>query len=147
MAALREPDTLDGWIARFRQAGKQRCTTAERLHAGQMHIEAMYLAGYGVECALKSLILHDTPRSKRGDILQKITKGIHAHNYENLRAIYQSSTGTQFPKDGNAILIELVQYQWSTAYRYAVGDGDPDEAKAFLKEVKNFILWVERRLT
>ena len=60
--------------------------------------------------------------------------------------IYQAH-GRQFPKEGTKILRRLIKYQWSTAGRYQVGKGNRDEATTFLKEAKEFLEWVERRLS
>jgi hypothetical protein len=141
-----EPRTPEEWIKRFLKAAQQRYTTAEFLHAQGMFIDQAYLTGYVVECALKALILNDTPRSSRQEALDSLRRGASSHDFEHLKAAYQRG-GRQFPKEGTKILRRLVKYQWSTSGRYEVGRGNREVASVFLHDAKTFLEWVERRLS
>ena len=46
----------------FLKAASQRFTTAETLLRLSLTLDAHYIGGYTVECALKALILEKTPR-------------------------------------------------------------------------------------
>jgi hypothetical protein len=49
---------------RFHRAAAQRLTAAEFLLNNHFHLEAVYIGGYVVECALKALALRRTPATK-----------------------------------------------------------------------------------
>jgi HEPN domain-containing protein len=44
-------------IRKFQRAARQRMKAAQLLREHAFHLEAVYLCGYAVECALKALIL------------------------------------------------------------------------------------------
>jgi HEPN domain-containing protein len=139
-----EPKTPEEWIKRFLKAAQQRYTTSEHLNDQGMYVDQMYLTGYVVECALKALILKDTPDSDRQAALDDLRRGAAAHDYERLKGIYQRG-GRQFPLEGTKILRRPVKYHWTTALRYQVGRGNREEASTFLRDAKEFLEWVERR--
>ena len=56
---------IDKEVQRFMRAASQRYTAAELLLREGLNLEAMYLAGYVVECSLKALILAHTPQRRR----------------------------------------------------------------------------------
>ena len=141
-----EPRTPEEWIRRFLKAARERYATSEFLHEKGLFVDQAYLTGYVVECALKALILHDTPRSDRETTLESLRRGAASHDFERLKQLYQRG-GSQFPKEGTKILRRLVRYRWSTAGRYEVGKGNREEASTFLKDAKQFLEWVERRLS
>src|SRR6266436_7391115 len=69
------------------RAAKQRFTTAEFLLSNRYNLDAMYLAGYAVECTLKALILEITPTVERFEMLKKISSGQKMHSSEVLGGI------------------------------------------------------------
>jgi hypothetical protein len=141
-----EPKTPDEWIKRFLAAAGQRFTTCEFLHDKRRLVDQMYLTGYVVECALRALILHNTPETERQSAFEDLSHGAASHDSEHLRAIYQRSSGKHFPPEGTKILKRLVKCQWQTALRNQVGKGNRQEAAAFLAEAKCFLEWVTRRM-
>jgi HEPN domain-containing protein len=54
-------------IRLFERIAEQRLAAAELLLEHQFYLDAVYLAGYTVECSLKALILRWTPRRELGD--------------------------------------------------------------------------------
>jgi HEPN domain-containing protein len=70
----------------FQRAAAQRLTTAEFLLENGFTLDATYLAGYAIECSLKSLILHATPPADRAATLAKISSRSTMHNPEILGA-------------------------------------------------------------
>jgi len=63
----------DQEIRKFQRVADQRLTAATLLLDHGFHLEAIYIAGYSVECALKSLILKRTARTKVDLIMRKLT--------------------------------------------------------------------------
>ena len=70
---------------KYRRAAKQRLTSAQLRLQHDLSLDAMYLGGYVVECALKALILRRVPRGGRRDIVARITRGAAAHKLESLK--------------------------------------------------------------
>jgi HEPN domain-containing protein len=126
----------------FQRAAMQRLKTAEFLLANRYNLDAMYLAGYTVECSLKALILEYTPESDRNATLKKISSGKKMHEPELLGGILKEL--------GHRIPLELVhRFQrsgWTTALRYEYRQTDKGETRGFLKTAKAVCDWVEGQL-
>ena len=71
----------------FQRAARQRLSTAEFLLGNRYNLDAMYLAGYAVECTLKALILDATPTGHRAETLRMISSGKKMHDTEVLGGI------------------------------------------------------------
>src|SRR5947208_14462580 len=128
-------------IRRFRRVADQRLTTAEFLLQHGFDLDAVYLAGYTVECALKALILRWTPRNAFQDMLVRLTEaGVKGHYYEYLKGILKQCRGGAGKSD-QAILGPLASLMkdvasWSTDLRYQVGTVRPKEALVFVRAAK-----------
>src|SRR5690348_4762779 len=61
---------------------------------------AVYLAGYGIECILKAMILSDLTPAKRRMMLQSF-RGGSTHDYEWLRTQLILNGGARFPREVN----------------------------------------------
>lgn len=126
----------------FQRAARQRLTTAEFLLENRYNLDAMYLAGYAIECALKALVVELTPASDRGETLKKIGSGKQMHEPEVLGGILKDL--------GKPIPLELVKRfrrsGWSTALRYESGRTDTGETRGFLRTAKATQDWVEGEL-
>ena len=131
----------------FQRAARQRLNTAEFLLNHRYNLDAMYLAGYAVECTLKALILHLTPPSEQPEVLKKITAGKKMHDAEILGGILKSGI---LKNRKRPIPLDLVKRfrrsGWSTALRYETGRRDTGETRAFLKTAKAAYDWVEGQL-
>ena len=103
---------------------------------------AVYLAGYGVECILKALILASVPRGSRARILASF-RGATAHNFEWLRTIYSQARGSRFPREINAAFA-LVN-DWSTDLRYLPSTLKPADAEDFLRAANRILTWAQSR--
>lgn len=104
---------------------------------------AVYLAGYGIECILKALVLMAVPAGFRPDTLRSF-RGSRAHEYDWLRALYLTNGGARFPS-------EITQHftlvnDWSTDLRYMPRSVGPDDADAFLASATAIIRWADGRL-
>jgi hypothetical protein len=87
----RRPGNLQPTSSRdFLRVAKQRLTTAEFLCDKDYNLDAMYLAGYTVECSLKALILHRTAANQVGFMLSKISSGGQMHKPEILGGILRN---------------------------------------------------------
>jgi len=106
------------------------------------NLDAMYLAGYTVECTLKALVLEVTPVVDRIDMIKKISSGKKMHDPEILGGILKDL--------GRPIPLELIKRfrrsGWSTGLRYETGRGDTGETRGFLKTAKKAYDWVEGQL-
>jgi HEPN domain-containing protein len=126
----------------FLRVAAQRLTTAEFLLEHRYNLDAMYLAGYTVECALKALILEATPEADRNDILMRISSGKHMH--------YPEALGSLLKDRGYPIPLELVKrlrrFGWSTNLRYEAGRTNTGETRAFLKTAKSVYDWVKEQI-
>ena len=89
---------------------------------------AVYLAGYGIECILKALVLSAVAPAARREILRSF-RGAKADEYEWLRTQYYVSHGARFPREV-ARHFTLVN-TWSTDLRYLPRSLKPDEAEDF----------------
>ena len=127
----------------FQKATRQRLTAAEFLLDNRYNLDAMYLAGYTVECSLKALILHSTPTGEQTAMLMKISTGSAMHNPETLGAILKD-LGRPIPL---AVVKGFRRFGWSTALRYESGRIETGEARGFLKTAKATYDWVEEQLT
>ena len=59
----------------FWRAASQRLEAANLLLESGIFLDAVYLAGYAVECALKALILERTPAARRREVCRDLTSG------------------------------------------------------------------------
>jgi HEPN domain-containing protein len=127
----------------FLRAALQRLTTANFLLEHKYNLDAMYLAGYTVECSLKALILAATPGTDRPTMLKKLTSGKKMHSAEVLGGILRDLN--------RPIPVRLAkrfrQAAWSVNLRYESGRTDTGETRAFLKTAKAVYDWVEAQIT
>ncbi len=127
----------------FYRAAKQRAEDAEFLLKMERTTAAVYLAGYSVECIVKSLVLATVPRRQENQILGMF-RGARAHDYDWLLRLYAEKHGPGLP-------VELVPHfarvnAWSTDMRYSPGTVELREAKAFLDSAIEIIKWADGRL-
>ena len=111
--------------------------------AGQMTTGAVYLAGYGVECILKALILNLLTEAKQKKMLESF-RGSKAHDFKWLRAQYFLGGGARFPSDV-AKDFTLVS-DWSTDLRYVPTKLKSREMDRFLAAVEKILIWSKGRL-
>jgi hypothetical protein len=121
----------------------QRYEEAEILKRADKTTGAVYLAGYGIECILKALVLMAVPAAKRLETL-RLFRGNKAHEYEWLRSLYLTNSNSRFPPDITQHFT-LVN-DWSTDLRYTPQSVRDDEAEAFLAAAVAIINWADGRL-
>jgi len=126
----------------FLKVARQRLDTATFLLKNTFTLDAMYIAGYAVECALKALILEKTPLADRGRILVDLTSGAKMHKPEVL-AEFLRNLGIRLPLD---LTKKFRRSTWSTGLRYETGRTDTGETRAFIKTAEATITWVKGQL-
>ena len=129
----------------FYRAAKQRFEDADfllRVGADQHTTASVYLAGYSVECILKSLLLAEST-SVRGRQIVSLFRGRAAHDFEWLRQQLMKA-GVKIP-DFLALPMNRVG-TWSTDLRYATGYLPSREAKSFLHAAREIIVWADGRM-
>ena len=128
----------------FWRAATQRRDTAAYLLASESsdkYLDAVYLGGYAAECALKSLILKRTPKSKRPAVLEELTSGARAHNLDVLSGFLRAA-GCSIPRDIRQYLVSLSE-EWRTDLRYVGALISRKEAEQFLKRVDAVCKWAQ----
>jgi HEPN domain-containing protein len=136
-------------IRLFQRAADQRLTTAEFLFDHEFYLDAVYLAGYGVECALKSLILRRTARTEFAQMLARLTEaGAKGHDFEYLKMLLKSQLGGKSKTDQSALGEMAVHlgyvHTWSTDLRYQVGNLKPKDARRFMIAARQILSWCSR---
>lgn len=127
----------------FYRAARHRFDEARFLLEGGRTTGAVYLAGYGVECMLKALILSRAPAGKRQDVMRSF-RGAGAHNFDSLRYRYLKAGGERFsPVVAKAFALVNT---WNTDRRYEARQVRLREAEMFLRNVEEIILWADGRL-
>ena len=126
-------------IRQFLRAAGQRLDSAEVLLDHGMNLDAVYLAGYGVECALKAVLLANLPQSIR---VETEFKGSAWHDYELLKGRLRKK-GVVFPDEVDEALQNV--RTWLTDLRYAVGHVPDDEALAFYEAARVILSWAKGR--
>lgn len=121
----------------------QRYEEADVLLRADFTTGAVYLAGYGIECILKALVLMAVPAGSRSETMKSF-RGSKAHEYEWLRSVYLTNGGARFPR-------EITQHftlvnDWSTDLRYTPRSVRADDAEAFLASAVAIIRWADGRL-
>ncbi len=136
-------------IRRFQRAADQRLTTADFLLENGFYLDAVYLAGYTVECSLKALILRWTPRREWEDMLERLVEaGAKGHRFEYLKGILKEQRENRETRDREVfkLLSENLRdvAAWSTDLRYQSGSIKPKEAQTFLAAAHLIRDWCAR---
>ena len=126
----------------FLKVAGQRLTVAEFLLDNTYTLDATYLAGYAIECALKALLLETTPGGDRSAMLARITRGAAMHDLEHLCGLLRNA-GVTVPAD---LADRLIRTGWATSLRYETGSRDYGETRFVIKAAAATIKWVEGQL-
>ena len=127
----------------FYRAAKERFKDAELLFNLKRTTAAVYLAGYSVECMLKSLIVSLILRARENEI-REMFRGRRAHDYEWLMRVYEQHGGAPIPDD---LLPHFTRVaRWSTDMRYLPKTIGQRQAKTFLDSTTEIINWADGRL-
>lgn len=127
---------------RFYRCALQRHEDALILLLASHTTGAVYLAGYGVECILKALVLDGLTPLERQAMLDSF-RGSRAHDFQWLRDKYLLNRGSRFPPNVSEAFT-LVK-DWSTDMRYQPESLKRDEAESFLTAAEIIIDWADER--
>jgi HEPN domain-containing protein len=114
------------------------------LDKGQRTNAAVYLAGYGVECILKALLISSLPASKHDEVIKEFRKRGQGHDFDWLKHEYVSAGGAQFPEMVQRYFVTVSS--WATDLRYETGLIKLKEAEAFVSAAEAIVKWAEGRL-
>lgn len=107
-----------------------------------LNLDAVYLAGYGAECALKALLLARTPEKKQADVIQSYFRGRQGHNLDMFKELLQQ-VGCPMSREVAEQFRRVVG--WSTDLRYEVGRKPYKDAKRFFDAALAVCRWSEVR--
>lgn len=128
---------------RFYRCAEQRFSEGQVLLRAGYTTGAVYLAGYGVECMLKALILASTPLNETNDVLRTF-RGAKAHDYGSLKERYRTRTGFSISREINEAFT-LIQW-WSTELRYSPTAVKDQDAMTFMEAAGTVMAWANGRL-
>lgn len=137
-------DELRAALSRFRTAAGQRLACAEFIAVnaqGAFGLDAIYLGGYGVECALKALLLARTPEKKQGDVYKSFFGGKEGHNLETFKKELAKTECYLPPEVARSFRTTA---SWTTSMRYGTRHVVASEATAFLRAARDIVDWGER---
>ena len=127
----------------FYRCAFERYEDAEVLLRAEHTTGGVYMAGYGVECILKALVLSALAPAARSEMLKSF-RGTKAHDFEWLRTRYLERGGPRFSRE--IVDAFAVVNTWSTDMRYLPGKQKTKEAEGFLAAAETIIRWADGRL-
>src|SRR5208283_5094655 len=127
----------------FQRAAAQRFMTAEFLLEKGLTLDALYLAGYSVECILKAPIMHLTPEADQETTFQLLKSGAKMHYPEHLRVELRKRQH-DIPPD---LIKRFRRFDWSTNLRYESGRRRGGEVRGYLKTAQRWIEWANGEMT
>lgn len=132
----------------FLRVAMQRYDVAyEIVNGSHRTLEAQYIGGYAVECALKALILEKTPDSEKAEKLLLLTgRGGTRGNYHRPEVLLDRLRDVDI-RLTTELARKLRRFDWSTDLRYETGRKDTGETYAMLKTAKAVIEWVEQQIS
>jgi hypothetical protein len=160
----------DARVKKFLRAAAQRLNSAKALaeaangRAGDaLYLDAMYLAGYCAECALKARLLAGIPVKERDEFEREYSRSPDAHDLENLNTlllkreiIFPNPNRRQKPRkrikkapiDLPPDLVKRFRkiWSWSTSLRYESGSRKLTEWQQFLAVAGEVLQWAERSI-
>jgi HEPN domain-containing protein len=127
----------------FYRVAKERLPDARLLRESGRSTGSVYLAGYAVECILKSLVLSRLTGKSRSQMLNSF-RGVKGHNFGWLRKAYISNRGEALPE---AIRTAFTRVNsWSTELRYQALNIRQNDVESFWKAAEAILNWAETRL-
>jgi hypothetical protein len=139
-------------IRLFERVAQQRLKAAWFLfndEAKEFNLDATYLAGYAVECALKALILKRTPRKQHEEMVENLTEvGALGHDFEYLKGILKGRLQSRAAQDREvlgkiSVCLQRVSH-WETTMRYRVGYISTSNASSFMEAAQEIVDWCLR---
>jgi HEPN domain-containing protein len=126
------------------KAAIRRLEAAEVLLDNGVILDALYLAGYCLECSLKALILARTPQSRRREKQKERFRGAAAHTLEWLSNELHK-VKSDLP-DRFSTPLRFAFLHWRVELRYEVSRCDSDDVEEVIRIGKELWEWVGRNL-
>ncbi len=108
-------------------------------------LDAMYIAGYGIECAMKAMILSATPVNQREARFEDEFRGARGHNIKWLLHLWKSAHCEPLSLSMSTEL-RKVHLIWSTDLRYRAGSRRQSEVDFVIDAAEKIHAWVKERL-
>jgi HEPN domain-containing protein len=137
------PVPIDLTARKYIRAADQRLFAADFLLKNGFNFDAVYLAGYVIECALKSLVLERTPRTRREELIRVHFRGTRGHSHAALASLVRQRQCIIPPEIAKAVSRAA---GWSTDLRYEVGAMQFKDASAIVDSAQQVLQWVNRSL-
>lgn len=134
------------------KAGKHRMDDAQVLLGAARWRGAMYMAGYRVECLLKTKLMRKYKCHNLEELEEELhTRGLlaeHATIYTHQLHQLLRMTGAMDRMRENPANWQsfAIVNTWIPAWRYNPDSSNPDAAKDFLKAVEDVSQWVENNI-
>jgi len=126
----------------FVRAAGQRFIAAEFLLENGYHLDSLYLAGYVVECSIKSVIIFLTNNADRQSQFDRISHGATMHRWETLLHVLRD-VGGFLPED---VVRGLRRFGWDPSLRYETVRPPKGEVRGYLKRAQLVIEWARSEL-
>jgi HEPN domain-containing protein len=126
----------------YQRAAGQRFTVAEFLLKNGYNLDAMYLAGYAIECSLKAVILSSCPDGEQEEMAGRLRSSAKMHLPILLAEILRER-GRPAPVD---LVKRFRRFHWTTDLRYESGRRPTGEAKGLLRNAKQTLDWAAAEL-
>lgn len=133
----------DPLVLKMYNAAGHRIDAAETLEDSHP-LDCLYLAGYGIECSLKALVLARTPTAERQQTYDKEFRGSFAHDFEWLHNKL-STLKSPLPKD-QLKRLRKARLIWNVDLRYESKRPKASELDEVLDFAKTFWKWTKEQL-
>ncbi len=114
------------------------------LDKGERTNAAVYLAGYGVECILKAVLISSLPAGKHDEVIKEFRERGQGHSYDWLKHAYVGAGGAPFPEMVQRNFVTVSS--WATDLRYETGSIKRKEAEAFVLAAEEIVKWADGRM-
>lgn len=139
-------------VSEQEKAGKHRMDDARSLASCDRWRGAMYLAGYAVECQLKSKLMRmfgcrhlrelETELQQRGALAAQAT--IFTHQLEILLRLAQ---GLDRLRKNEPMWRQFnIVNRWAPAWRYSANLSNRDDAEDFLEAIEMISRWIDNNI-
>lgn len=144
-------DLYTGWSDQAK-AGKHRLEDARALFNAARWRGAMYMAGYGVECLLKTKLMQIYSCNNLNELEEELQRrsllsrrmSVFTHHLELLLRLTQ---GFERLRQNRALWPEFnIVNRWIPAWRYTVNVSNHQDAEDFLEAVDNIINWINNNI-
>lgn len=144
-------DSFNG-VTEQQKAGKHRWEDAQALSNAARWRGAMYMAGYSVECLLRTKLMRMFDCHRLGELEDELRRRgvlpadmtIFTHQLEVLLKLTNAAPRLRQSRECWP-LFNLVN-RWVPAWRYTADQSNPDDANDFLNAVEVVSRWIENNI-